>query len=70
METPCDSREGLLWLRRAHPFQGHFAETPHFLVLGWKGAKIKYVFSKGKEIVLKCLCPPLPATLCSLSMYG
>lgn len=34
METPCDSGEGLSWSRRAHLLQGHFAETPHFLVLG------------------------------------
>lgn len=70
METPCDSREGPRWLRTVHPFQGHFAETPYFLVLGWQGVTIKYGFSRGKVIVLNCLSPPLPATLCSLPIYG
>lgn len=70
METPCDSGEGPRWRRRAHPFPGHFAETPYFSVLGWQGATIKYVFSGGIVTVLNCFSPPLPTTVCSLPVYG
>lgn len=70
METPCDSREGPHWWRRAHPLQGHFAETPHFSVLRWQGATTKHVFSRGIVIAFNCFSPPLPATVCSLPIYG